>query len=333
MNDLSGLAEHEVTRPSAQGNDLLVKVKAVATNPVDFKKLANFGDTGAPFPKDQRILTVGWDTAGVVEAVGDDVSLFSVGDEVYFAGDWLRPGGFAEYTLVDERVVGHKPKSLSFAEAASLPLTGLTAWEAMIDHLHIAEDKAKNVGKVIFIIGGAGGVSTAAVNLAKSLGLTVIATGSRLESIQYVKDLGADYVVNHRENMTKQVHALGFQEVDYVFHTSHLTEALVTECIGLLKPFGGLACTDPAVTINAMEFFLKSISFHPELMFARPPLKNDEAKRQHDILTQMSRLVDNGVLVHRASTAMTFNLENLKKALELQISGKALGKIVLTMEA
>lgn len=332
LKDVSHLRELEVPKPTAMGKDLLIKVKATATNPIDYKRMDLFNS--GPFTKDNGLLTTGWDAAGVVEAVGDEATLFSVGDEVYFAGDWLRPGAFAEYTVVDERVVGKKPQSLSFSESASLPLTGLTAWEALVDKLGVSENKEKNAGKVILIVGGAGGAATACVNLAKyAFGLTVIASASRPESSAYVTEMGADHVINHRENLTEQVHALGYQEIDYVFHTADLTEALVTEFVGLLRPFGGITCISPhPIKIDVFAFFMKAISFSYELIFVRPSLKDDSTTRQHEILSKMSQLVDKRVLVHRERTTMPFNLENLKKALEMQASGKTVGKITLSMD-
>lgn len=329
--DSCPLSVYEVPKPKATGRDLLIKVKAVATNPIDYKKLNNFGDTSAIIPEDQAPLTVGWDAAGVVEQVGEDTSLFQVGDEVYFAGDWLRPGAFADYTVVDERIVGKKPSSLTFSQAASLPLTGITAWEAMVDKLQVSQDPHENTGKVILIVGGAGGVSSAAVNLGKALGLSVIATGSRPESKAYVTEMGADHVIDHRKSLTEQVHALGFKEVDYVFHTQNLSSELVSEFVGLLKPYGGLASTWPSATVDLMSFFFKGITFAPVLMFIRPPLKNRETEKQHAILNAMSALVDEGKMVHRETTNSKFTLDNLRKSLKMQASGKTIGKITLTM--
>jgi len=322
-----------VPKPTAKGRDLLVKIKAVSTNPVDFKKMANFGNTKEVIPAERAPLTVGWDAAGVVEQVGEGATLFSVGDEVYFAGDWTRPGAFADYTLVDERVVGKKPSSLTFSQAASLPLTGLTAWEALIDKLGISEDKKKNAGKTILIIGGAGGVSTAAIDLAKHVfGLTVIGTSSRPESAAYVKEMGADYIINHHKPLPPQVRALGFQEVDYIFHTAALSSTLVTEFIDLLKPFGGFASVDPNATVDLMPLMFKAISFHSVLMFVRPALHNEESFRQHEILSKMSALVDQRVISHREKKRLPFEYEHLKMALELQASGKCIGKITLSRE-
>ena len=201
--DLSALKEAQVNNPdSPTGHDILVRVEAVATNPIDYKRLGNLGKHTEPFEGTEPLI-VGWDASGIVEEVGDEASLFQVGDEVMFAGDLFRPGAFAEYTLVDERIVGPKPSSLTWSEAASEPLTILTAMEALYDQLKVSPNKEEDNGKTILITGGAGGVSTAAVSIAKKvLGLTVIATGSREESIEYIKKLGADHVVNHHENLT-----------------------------------------------------------------------------------------------------------------------------------
>ncbi|CAB9525520.1 alcohol dehydrogenase-like protein SE_1777 [Seminavis robusta] len=309
-------------------------VKAVATNPIDYKRLANLGKHDEDFEA-QEPLTVGWDASGVVEQVGDETSLFQVGDEVMFAGDFFRAGAFAEYVLVDDRIVAKKPSKSSWSEAAAIPLTSLTAWEALVDQLKIPEDPEKNKGKTILITGGAGGVASSAVQIAKKvLGLTVIATGSRVETVKYVKELGADHVINHRfPSMSAQVRSeLDIENVDYIMHSVDLTPELFTEFVDLVKPFGGIVSVWPSATVDLMQLFWKSINFSAVLMFTRPTLKNDAAQRQHDILERVAELTDAGVLVSREKTTFKLTLDNLRKALELQASGKAVGKITLAFE-
>ena len=338
MGDLSAVKEYQLPKPKPTGKDLLIRVKAVATNPIDYKRLANLGNHNEPFDN-EKPLVVGWDASGIVEQVGDDtIGLFNVGDEVMFAGDFFRDGAYAEYVLVDERIVGKKPKSLDFHEAAAIPLTSLTAWEALIDQLKIPEPNDvkknnENEGKIILITGGAGGVASASIQIAKKvLGLTVIATGSRPETIQYVKDMGADHVINHHKPIAEQVRALGIDQVDYILHGVDLTPDLFTEFIDLTKPFGGIVSVWPSAKVDLMELFWKSINFSAVLMFTRPGLKNDDKKRQHDILEKVSALTDSGVLVSREEAALTLTAENLRKALKLQASGKAIGKITLAFE-
>lgn len=328
MGDLSALEEIELPKPSAAGHDLLVRVKAVATNPIDYKRLANMGKPGEAVG--DKPLVVGWDAAGVVEQVGEETSLFRVGDEVMFAGDFFRAGAFAEYVVVDERIVGPKPSSLTWSQAATVSLTTLTAWEALIDQLKIPVSPEANAGKTILITGGAGGVSTIAVEIAKKvLGLRVIATGSRSETIDYVKKLGADSVINHREPLTAQLEGIGIKELDYVFHCVDMTPELFTEFTALVKPFGGIVNVWPAVTVDLMQLFWKSLNFSTVMMFARPALKSEASKRQHDILEQAAKLLDEGVLQARERESFPLDANNLRKALEMQASGKAMGKISL----
>jgi NADPH2:quinone reductase len=329
--ELDHLKETEVPKPSASGKDLLVKVKAVATNPIDYKKLANLGNHEATF--EGAPLVVGWDGSGVVEAVGDECSIFKVGDEVFFAGDIYRPGCFAEYVAIDERIVAKKPKNLSWSQAAAEPLTTLTAWEAMTDQLNIPIDAEANAGKVILITGGAGGVATIATQIAKKiLGLTVIATGSRPETIKYIKEQGADHVINHHEPFAKQINDLGLTEVDYVFDCHGLTPELFTVFVEIVKPFGGICSIWPTATLDVFQLFFKSIKLSSELMFTRPGLRSDLSLPQHEILTKVAALLDEGVLMGRQNVNKPLTVENLRYALKLQVSGGAIGKTTLYFE-
>lgn len=332
VGDFSALKECELPKPTATGRDLLVQIKAVATNPVDYKVLANMGQ-GTDQPVPGGSLTVGYDAAGIVEAVGEEVSLFQVGDEVYFAGHMSRPGSFAEYTVVDERIVGRKPANLSFSQAASVPLTTLTAFEALLEHLTIPRNPETNAGKSILISGGAGGVATVAIEIAKKLlGVTVIATASRDETVQKVKELGADHVINHRQAMPPQIRALGggIDQVDYILCCADLTPELLVEYSDILVVSGKMCTITPAPpSANLMSFFMKSQSLAFELMFARAGLRNEASKRQHEILQEAATLLEDGILTCREGVSKPLNLENLIEALELQKSGKAIGKITL----
>ena len=318
---------------SPTGHDLLIRVKTVATNPIDYKRLGNLGKHTEAFEGTEP-LVVGWDAAGIVEQVGDETSLFQVGDEVMFAGDFFRSGAFAENVLVDERIVGPKPANLSWSQAASEPLTSLTAWEAIYDQLKVSPNKQDNTGKTILITGGAGGVATAAIALAsKVLGLTVIATASRDESRDFVRLMGAHHVINHRENLTRQIQEeLGIEAVDYILHTVDLTGDLFTEFVGLIKPFGGICSIWPSATVDLFQLFWKSVNFSAVLMFTRPGLKNQESKRQHDILTQLCQLLEDGTLPTRQTNCMELTADNLRTALEMQASGKSVGKMALYFE-
>ncbi|MEM1220313.1 MAG: zinc-binding alcohol dehydrogenase family protein, partial [Bacteroidota bacterium] len=198
------------TKPSPQGHDLLIKIEAISVNPVDFKiRQTAAKDTTLEAPK-----VIGWDAVGIVEAVGDQVQLFQVGDAVFYAGDLTRPGSNAEYQLVDERIVGRKPQNLTNAEAAAIPLTGLTAYESLFDRIRI--DPTRDAGKSVLILAGAGGVGSIAIQLAKKLGnLTVIATASRPETQAWCEEMGADFVVNHYE-LSSELARIGHEQVDYI---------------------------------------------------------------------------------------------------------------------
>jgi len=312
----------EMIKPVPAGHDILVAVKAIAVNPVDTKVRA---------PKDKIEIeprVIGWDASGVIESVGSDVTLFQPGDEVYYAGDITRSGSNAEYQLVDERIVGHKPKTLSHPEAAALPLTTITAYEAMFDRLRINRD-GKDAGQSILIIGAGGGVGSIAIQLAKRAGLTIIATASRTESSKWVTDLGADYVVNHRKPMVEQVRALDIEYVDHIaiFNDMRHWQAAVE----LIRPQGGIVSideTDHPMPMGGMK--MKSSSLHWESMFARSMHQTPDMVEQHKLLTYVAKEIDAGNLKTTINQIIRpINAANLRKAHALIEQGNAIGKVVL----
>lgn len=312
----------EIDKPDPTGHDIRVAVKAVAVNPVDTKVRA---------PKDAveaspRIL--GYDASGVVDAVGSDVSLFKVGDEVYYAGDITRSGTNAEFHLVDERIVGRRPMSLSHAESAALPLTTITAYEAFFDRLGIDAGGA-DAGQSILIIGAGGGVGSIGIQLAKQAGLMVIATASRPETTAWVKQLGADQVINHREDMVGQVRDSGLQHVDHIaiFNDMRHWETAVE----LIRPQGGIVTiddTDMPMPMAGMK--IKAASLHWEFMFARSMHKTPDQIEQHRLLTHVAGLIDAGSIRTTVSEVLSpINASNLRKAHALVETGQAKGKVVL----
>ena len=312
--------ELPVSAPTSQ--DILVEVKAIAVNPVDAKLRA---------PKDKveetpRVL--GWDASGIVSAVGPDVTLFKPGDAVYYAGDITRPGSNQQYHLVDERIVGRKPESLSHAEAAALPLTTITAYEAMFDRLGIDRDGA-DAGQSILMIGGAGGVGSIAIQLAKRASLTVIASASRSETINWVKELGADHTVNHREDMIAQTRALGFEHVDHIaiFNDMRHWDAAVA----LIRPQGGIVSiedTDLPMPMGGMKS--KAAALHWEFMFARAMHRTPDMIEQHKLLSFVADEIDARRIRTTVSKIIApINAENLRKAHAAIEAGTARGKIVL----
>jgi NADPH2:quinone reductase len=308
--------------PSPQGHDILVGVKAVAVNPVDTKVRAP-KDTVEPSPR-----VIGYDASGVVEAVGPDVTLFKAGDAVYYAGDITRSGTNQEFHLVDERIVGHKPTSLSHAEAAALPLTTITAYEAFFDRLGIDRDGADK-GQTILIIGAAGGVGSIGIQLAKQAGLVVIATASRPETSAWVQDLGADHVISHGEDIVVQVRALGMHHVDHiaVFNDMRHWDAAVE----LIRPQGGIVSidgTDSPMPMAGMK--MKAASLHWEFMFARPMHKTPDMIEQHKLLSHVAKEIDAGRIRTTVSQVLTpINAANMREAHRLVETGKAKGKIVV----
>ena len=331
-DDFSTLVQVEVPVPVPTGHDVLIKVKAVATNPVDTKVLN--GSVGF-VASEEKPIQVGWDGAGIVDAVGESVTLFKVGDEVYFSGSLTRPGSFADSVLVDERIVALKPTKYSFADAAALPLTTITAWEALIKLLVIPipkteEEKAANASKSILIVAGAGGVGSIAIQIAKRLlNLQVIATASRDDTIKWVKEKGADHTINHHQPLFPQIQGLGLPGVNYILSCTDITAKNFPEFVESSLPFGRIAfITSNNENVNIGSIMWKSLSISGELMFTRPTTGIDIAY-QHELLTQAAKLFDDGVFSRTKNYEFEYNLENFQKALKLQASGSAIGKIVL----
>ncbi len=323
IDDPESLLDVAVPIPQAMGRDLLVEIKAVSVNPVDVKVRASV----APDGDEYKIL--GWDAAGVVKKVGPETSLFKPGDEVYYAGSIARSGTNAEFHLVDERIVGKKPRSLSFAHAAALPLTTITAWELLFDRFAVKPGTSVDAGRLL-IIGGAGGVGSILIQLGRKLtGLTVIATASRPETRQWCLDLGAHHVIDHRRPFAEQLHAIDSPEVEYVASIA-ATSAHYPGLIDVLAPQGHFGLIDDPASLDALPLKRKAASLHWEFMFTRSLFETRDMIAQHRSLNEVSELVDAGVI--RTTFAESFgaiNAANLKKAHALIESGRSRGKIVL----
>jgi len=333
IDNEQSLQDITLDKPVASGRDILVEVKAISVNPVDYKIRE-----GRPAAEGEYAV-IGWDAAGTVTAVGEDVSLFSVGDNVYYAGDLTRSGSNAEYQLVDERIVGHMPASLSFAEAAALPLTTITAWEMLFDRLQVpvsdskandsnSSENANNVS--VLVIGAAGGVGSILTQLLKTrTSATVIGTASRDESVQWLKDLGADHVINHRNPLSDELQKTGIAEVDYVVSLNN-TEDHYEEIIKCLKPQGKLGLIDDPKSLDANPLKTKSLSLHWEFMFARSMFNTPDMIEQHHLLNAVAKLIDAGEI----KTTVAHNLgaitaEHLRSAHQMLEKQQAHGKIVL----
>ena len=324
IEDPESLVDLEIATPIPAGRDLLVKVQAVSVNPVDVKVRA---------PKSQveqspRIL--GWDVAGVVAQIGSECTLFKPGDEVYYAGSITRPGGDSEYHLVDERIVGRKPKNLDFAQAAALPLTSITAWEALFDRLSIAHEADQNAGKSILIIGAAGGVGSIATQLARLAGLTVIGTASRPESIQWAREHGATSTISHREAFAPQLKRLGFEHVDYIFCLNS-TEKHWRNMAEVIAPQGKIcSIVEMGEPVDLTALQRKSVTFVWEWMFTRAFYQTGDMIEQHHLLNKLADLVDAGkirtTLSERLEPITAANLRQAHKQVEM---GSRMGKIVV----
>lgn len=322
INHEESLIEFETAKPKAKGFNIVVKVNAVSMNPVDTKVRANAAkDTALDEPK-----ILGYDGIGIVDSIGENVTNFNIGDRVYYAGDVSKNGSNSEFQLIDSRIVAIAPTSLSDEEATVLPLTSLTAWEAMFDRMNISTTK----NKTILIIGGAGGVGSIATQIAKArTNLTVIATASREETITWSTHMGADYVVNHRD-LVNSVKEAGFEIVDYIFNVAN-TEIHWDAMAELIAPQGRIcSIVDTATPVDINKLKPKSASFIWEFMFTRPMLNTDDIEKQGEILTQIATLVDEGkIRTTLTKTINGFSVDSIKEAHKISESGKAIGKIAI----
>jgi zinc-binding alcohol dehydrogenase family protein len=322
ISDPRALEDLELPDPGApQGRELLVRVHAVSVNPRDVKSRMAIAATP------ERPVVPGYDASGIVEAIGPDARLFRPGDAVFYAGVLDRQGSNAELQLVDERIVGRKPASLGHAAAASLPLTALTAWEMLFDRLEIP----RGADGALLIVGGAGGVPSIAIQLVRLLtGVTVIATASRPESAAWVRDLGAQHVVDHARPLAAQVAAIpGLPPVRWIFST-HTSRESWAELARIVAPQGRIGLIDDPEPLDLRLVKFKSVSIHWEAMFTRPMFATADMVRQHEILGEVAALVDAGRLRATATQGYgTIRADNLRRAHAAIEAGRVVGKIVL----
>jgi zinc-binding alcohol dehydrogenase family protein len=312
------------TMPIPTGHDLLVKINAIAINPVDTKVRASLTEALA----EARIL--GWDAMGIVQAVGEDTSLFKAGDAVFYAGDISRPGCYASHQLVDERIVGKAPKSLSAEQAAVMPLTSITAWEALFSRLKINPEKDHN--KTVLIIGGAGGVGSIAIQLAKSVAkLNVVATASQEKSQAWCKQLGADHIINHRYDLVSQYQQLAIEKPDYILCLSH-TDDYFDAMSQLIAPEGMICSIVETKKEHQLDTLKsKSAGFVWEFMFTRPVMKTPTMQEQHHLLNRIADLLDQGVIVTTLTEQLgAISPENIQRAHEQILKGRTIGKMALS---
>jgi zinc-binding alcohol dehydrogenase family protein len=317
------LVDIELEKPGAKGRDLLVAVEAISVNPVDTKVRRG----AAPEPGQWKVL--GWDAVGRVVEVGEQVSHFKPGDEVFYAGSIVRPGANSEFHLVDERIVGHKPKRLSNAEAAALPLTAITAWEMLFHRLDINKP-VPGAANAVLIIGGAGGVGSIAIQLVRALtNVTVIATASRPETREWVEELGAHHVIDHSKPMADQIAALGLGAPAFVFSITH-TDRHFDDIAALIAPQGRFGLIDDPATLDVVKLKRKAVSTHWELMFTRSIFETPDMDEQGKLLDSVAALVEDGDVTTTVTEILEpINAANLKQAHAQIESGKTKGKIVL----
>ena len=320
----NALVDLELPMPDVGPHDLLVKVVAISVNPVDVKVRTN------TVPPSGSVRILGYDVSGIVQKIGGEVSLFRVGDEVFYAGAIGRQGANAEYHAVDERIVGRKPSSLSFSEAAALPLTTLAAWELLFDRLRVppANTTSQNA---ILIVGGAGGVGSILIQIARQLtDLVVVATASRPESIAWCINMGAHYTIDHRAPLQNGLREVGIQEVRYVAGLTG-TEKHLASIVESMAPHGALAIIDDPPTLDVVPLKRKSLAIHWEGMFTRSTFNTPDLIEQHRILNDVSALVDRGLLRTTMTEDFgTINATNLRRAHSKLQTGTSIGKIVLS---
>ena len=323
INDPQSLQDIELPEPVAGPKDLLVEVRAISVNPVDTKVRQNVQPEGG------AAKVLGWDVAGVVKAVGNEVTLFKAGDKVFYAGSIARAGGNSELHVVDERIVGHMPKTLGFAEAAALPLTAITAWELLFDRLQIKESQA-DLGQTLLIVGAAGGVGSILTQLASQLtGLKVIGTASRPQTADWVRGLGADLVVDHSQPLSEVLKKAGQAQVTHVASLTQ-TDQHLDQLVEALAPQGKLALIDDPKSLDVTKLKRKSLSLHWEFMYTRSLFETADMLEQHKLLNRVAELIDAGTLKTTVGEHFgTINAANLRRAHALLESGKARGKIVL----
>jgi NADPH:quinone reductase len=324
IEDPESLIDIEIETPAPRVHQLLVRVKAISVNPVDVKTRGR----KAQVESTPRIL--GWDVAGIVEAVGPDCTLFRPGDAIYYAGDWLHPGAYSELHLVDERIVGRKPKRLNFAEAAALPLTTITAWEGLFDRLLIAQQADKNREKSILIINAAGGVGSIATQLAHRAGLTVIGTASRPASIQWAREHGADSIIDHRQSLALQLQQCGSPTIDYILCLKNVAQHW-DKMVEVITPQGKICLIDDVYSpLDTSLLHAKSLTLAFENIFTRPNYQTVDMLTQHHILSKVAELVDAGVIQSTLTERLSpITASTLRQAHAKVETGEMIGKLVL----
>ena len=321
ITEANSLVDIDVPVPELRPHDVLVQVKGISINPVDSKIRTNVSP-------ESGYKVIGYDACGTITAVGADVTEFQVGDDVFYAGDLTRPGTNSEFHAVDARIIGKKPQSLDFDEAAGIPLTAITAWELLFDSMRLVENGED--GKSILVLGGAGGVGSILIQLVKKLTkATVIATASRDETRQWVTKMGADHVIDHSQPLAPQMQALGIMP-DYIASLRG-TDQNWEEMCAMIAPRGHMALIDDPQGININLGKQKAISISWEFMFTRPMFDMADIAAQGHLLNRVSEMLDDGVLQSTVTGKLgELSAETLKTAHATQETGRVIGKNVMT---
>jgi len=320
--DMDVLEQIQMPVPQLRPRDVLIRITSCAVNPSDTKLRA------AAMPPGGLPKILGYDGAGVVEALGSEATMFKIGDQVFCAGSHIRNGTNAELVAIDERIVGHAPKTVDATVASSVPLVALTVWEGL-EQLGLNPQSPISGKKRLLMLPGAGGVGSYGIQLAKMCGVEVIATASRPESEAACKDMGADYVINHKEPLKSQLEALGIHSVDYIYDAVSF-EAYAEQFCDIIKPFGKIVSITSIGSANLDKFKPKAVSICWEFMYARSMHETEDMARQQEILHAVASLIDACKLKTPVWKVLPWSLESLKEAHALQQSGKAIGKIVMT---
>lgn len=327
ITDDNALQSFDIETPTATGRDVLVKVNAIAVNPVDCKIRQRVT------PQNGDIKVLGWDAVGEITHIGDEVENFAIGDRVFYAGDLTRQGSNAEFQLVDERIIAKAPTTLSDSDAAALPLTAITAWELLFTHLALPKETVEHgsgANDIVLVVGAAGGVGSIMLQLLKKLtNATVIATASRESSKQWVTNLGADYVVDHTQPLAAQIERLGIGQVTHVASLNH-TDSYVDDYVAVMKPMGKIALIDDPEALDIKKLKQKSLSLHWEFMFTRSMFTTEDMDEQGKLLSEVAQLIDNGVLKTTVGKHLgAINAQNIIHAHRELEAGRAIGKLVL----
>lgn len=327
IDNEDSLIDLEITKPKPIDRELLVQVKSASVNPVDYK----IRSPKDKIENDPKIL--GWDTAGIVVETGENCELFKIGDEVYYAGDITKQGCNSEFHIIDERIVGFKPTSLNYTESAALPLTSITAYEALFEKLNISTEPQDNLDKTILIINASGGVGSIAVQLSKNIGLNVIGTASRKESSKWVKQMGANLIINHHLDIYKQLKQHSYNSVDYIL-CLHDTDIHWEAMVKTIKPEGKIcSIVENNKPLDILKLKNKSATFVWEFMFTKSMYQTKTMVSQHYILNEISQLIDSGKIKTSLNTVLSpFNAKTMRKAHQLLETEKTIGKVVVDFD-